>query len=305
MLVNAKNLLKKASAGRYAVGAFNVYNIETIKAVLSAAEKAKSPVILQTSSSAISYASLAVLAETMKIAARSSRVPVVLHLDHGRDIRLIKKCLKAGYNSVMLDGSALPFGKNANKTKQAAVLAHKYHASAEGEIGTIGGKEDSANNEIQFTNPEQAELFAAKTGIDSLAVGIGTSHGIFKPQSGHLRLDILKEIKKIVNVPLVLHGASLIEKKDIKKARQYGAEIKRSLGVPKAEIKKAIKLGISKINVDTDLRIIFSGAMREFYSKHPDDINPRDALAYAEEEIEKSVIEHMKLFGSVGKANTR
>lgn len=301
MLVNSKILLRKARKRRYALGAFNVYNIETIKAVIGAAEKVKSPVILQTSASAINYAGLSILAETIKVASKCSKMPIVLHLDHAKNAQLIKKCINAGYSSIMFDGSDLPFLKNIAITKKITQLAHKRRVSVEAELGTIGGKEDFSSS-IHYTNPKQAEIFIKKTKIDSLAIAIGTSHGAYKSQVKNLKFDILKEIKEKTKIPLVLHGASLIEKREINKAKNYGIKIKKSLGISKGDIKKAIKLGICKINVDTDLRIIFSSAMREFYSKNPSNINPRDALIYAEKEMEKSVIEHLNIFGSAGKA---
>lgn len=302
MIVSAKQILRKAMKGKYAVGAFNVYNIETLLAVVKAAEEMRSPVIIQTSASAIKYATLPVLAETIKIAAYSANIKAVIHLDHGKDIQLIKKCIKSGYTSVMFDGSSLPLNKNIAISRKIATLAHKNGVSVEAELGSIGGKEDSGKEEISYTNPEQASMFCEKTGIDSLAISIGTSHGIFKRNAGKLRFDILKKIKETTNIPLVLHGASLVEKRCIKKAKQVEIKIKKAEGIKKNDIKKAIELGICKINVDTDLRLVFSTAMREFYAKNKNSINPREALSYAEEKMKQEIIKHIKLFGSAEKS---
>lgn len=303
MLVSSKSILKKAQSGRYAVGAFNVYNIETLQAVIRAAEKMRSPVIIQTSKSAIEYAGLEALSGIIKSSAHGAKIPVALHLDHGKSMKLIKNCLKAGYTSIMFDGSLLPFEKNIKETKKVVNLARRYGASVEAELGILGGKEESIKNKEKiYTNPQQALVFTKKTGIDALAVSIGTAHGIFKKQAKHLRFDILKEIRKKVSIPLVLHGASLIDSALIKKARKAGIKIKKAQGISQKDIKKAIGLGICKINIDTDLRLAFTSAMRAYAKKHPSDFNPRDVLRSAEKSAEQSVMKHIKLFGSAGKA---
>lgn len=302
MIVTTKKILKDAQKRRYAVGAFNIYNIETLQAVVRAAEHCKSPIIIQTSESAIAYAGLETLVSLMRIAAKASKVPIAVHLDHGRNISLMKKAMKSGYTSVMIDASHFPFEKNIALTKDIVQSAHHQGVSVEAELGIIGGKEDDLAGMSWCTDPAQAVEFVRKTHIDSLAVAIGTSHGAYKSNANKLRLDILKEIRKRVSIPLVLHGASLVQKKDIAKARSSGIHLGKAQGIPKQQIQKAIKLGICKINVDTDLRLAFSTALREYTQKHPQSINPRDALSYAEAATQKSVEEHLKLFGSVGKA---
>lgn len=303
MLVSSKILLEKAKKRGYAVGAFNVYNVETLQAVIRAAEKLKSPVIVQTSESAIRYAGLVTLAEMVKIAAWRTKIPVALHLDHGKDIPLIKKCVKIGYTSIMIDASSLPFEKNIAFTKKVVKIAHARRASVEAEIGTLSGKEDNVMSEgIGYTDPEQARAFARATHCDALAIAIGTSHGSFKPSARKLRFDILKEVRKKVNIPLVLHGASLVDPTLLRNAKSSGISFKKTQGVRSADIKKAIRLGICKINVDTDLRIAFTSALRSFTKKNPSDYNPRDILSSAEKAAEQSVMKHIKLFGSAGKA---
>ncbi|MEK6825151.1 MAG: class II fructose-bisphosphate aldolase [Nanoarchaeota archaeon] len=302
MIATAKSVLRKAQKGRYSVGAFNIYNIETLHAVIKAAEHLKSPVIIQTSESAITYAGLETISELMHISARAAKVPVVIHLDHGRNISLIKQAIKAEYTSVMIDASHYNFEKNISLTQDIVKSARSKNISVEAELGIIGGKEDDLSGTSWCTDPKQAVEFVKRTGIDSLAIAIGTSHGAYKTKGISLRLDILKEIRKHVSIPLVLHGASLVQKKDITKARNTGITLGKAQGIPKDQIKKAIRLGICKINVDTDLRLAFSTALREHTQHHPESINPRDALSYAEEATQKSVEEHLKLFGSEGKA---
>jgi fructose-bisphosphate aldolase class II len=202
----------------------------------------------------------------------------------------------------MFDGSQLPYEENVKKTKQVVSWAKKFRVSVEAEIGTIGGKEDKVSGGIEFTDPWQAAEFAKRTGCDSLAIGIGTSHGAFKAQAKNLRLDILREVTKRVKVPIVLHGASLVDASMIKKAKKSGIQIEKARGVSPKDIKKAIKDGICKVNVDTDLRLAFTSALRDYANKNPKTINPRDLLFSGEKAAEESVIKHIILFGSKGKA---
>lgn len=302
MIVNTKKILEKAQKGKYAVGAFNIYNIETLHAAIKAAEHLESPIIIQTSESAIAYAGLNILADMMRIAAQDSKVPIAIHVDHGRNISLIKEAIKAKYTSVMIDASHFPFEKNIQLTKDIVKAAHGHGISVEAELGIIGGKEDDLEGTAWCTNPDQAQEFVKRTKIDSLAVAIGTSHGAYKNKGDKLRLDILKEIRKKVTIPLVLHGASLVPKQALAKAQATGIRLKKAQGIPPDQIKKAIKLGICKINVDTDLRLAFSTALREYTQKNPESINPRDPLTYAQQATQKSIEEHLRLFGSTGKA---
>ncbi len=301
MLFTGKKVLNKAMKLEYAVGAFNIYNLETLQAVLKGAERLKSPVIVQTSEAAIAYAGFPLLGEMVEIMALSSKVPVVLHLDHGKDIALIRRCLSLGYTSIMFDGSFFNFKKNLRLTKKVVDLVHKKGASVEAELGRIGGSEDNVKGREGYTNPDEAREFAEKTGIDSLAISIGTSHGIFKRKAHELRFDLLQAIRKKVKIPLVLHGASMVDLRLVEKARRYGVKIARSQGVAERDLRKAIQLGISKINVDTDLRIVFTTAMHASLEKRPRDVDPRHALGFARKEMQKSVEKHIKIFGSVGK----
>ena len=304
MLVTAKEVLTKAQKGKYAVGAFNVNDLEIMEAIVNAAVRLKSPVILQTSEGAIEYAGLKYLAGMIKTAAHENMIPIVLHLDHGKDIKLIKQCVKEGYTSVMIDASQYDFNKNVSITRKVVSLCHKRRISVEGELGTIGGAEDKVSERnIILTDSEYTKLFVEKTGVDSLAVAIGTSHGAYKFK-GRGKLDIkrLKDIKAKVKIPLVLHGASGVPKDIVRKAVKYGAKFEDVSGVPDLQIKLAIKNGICKINTDTDLRLSFTAAEREFLAKHPSEFDPRKILKPAKELIQKTVERRIRLFGSGGKA---
>ncbi len=301
MLVQGSFVLQKAMKQKYAVGAFNVFNLETVQAVIDGAGKLKSPVIMQTSESAIQYAGLKMIEEMIAVAASSAHIPVVMHLDHGRDIHLIRQCLNRGYTSIMFDGSLFNLKKNMRLTRKVVALVHKSGASVEAELGRISGSEDKVLGAYGYTNPEEAKEFVEKTGVDALAISIGTSHGMFKERTNALRFDLLQKIRKNVKIPLVLHGASIIDPQIVMKAKKYGLKIEKYQGVKEKDLRKAIRMGISKINVDTDLRLVFTAAMREFLKKHSQSINPREALAYARKEMQKSVEKHLKIFGSAGK----
>ena len=243
-LVSSKELLLQAQQGGYAVGAFNIENMEMAQAVIEAAEEKRSPVILQTTGSTVKYASLSVFRNIVYTLASEANVPVVMHLDHGPSFEMASDAVTAGYSSVMIDGSKLPFEENISLTKQVAELAHKAGVPVEGELGSIGGKEDShevKEKDALYTNPEQAKMFAEKSGIDSLAVAIGTAHGHYKGVP-NLDFDRLFEIKKMLDVPLVLHGSS---------------------GVPDEDVRRCISLGICKVNYATELRDAFTVGVRK------------------------------------------
>ena len=302
-LVTSKYLLKKAQKGKYAVGAFNFVNMEMFQGIVNAAVSQKSPALLQTTEGAINYAGVS----TLRNIARSVdelKIPFALHLDHGKHIDTIKSCLKVGYTSVMMDASDKSFNDNIKLTKKAAILAHKHGASIEGEIGVLAGVEDDVSAEKSiYTDPEQAKEFVLKTGVDALAIAIGTSHGAYKFKTeAKLEINILKEIRKKVNIPLVLHGASGVPRDIVKLAEKYGEKLNHSKGVPDSEIKKAVREGICKINIDTDLRLSAVAAIRETFSKHPENFDMRKIMGPARELIQKTVEQKMKLFGSVGKA---
>ncbi len=306
MLTTLSNVLKKANRQGYAVGAFNVNNLEFIQAIIAAAEAENSPVIISTSEGAISYAGMAELGVLAHIAAKKTKVPVVFHLDHGKDEKLIAEAIKSGlYTSVMFDGSHLPYKDNVRITKKIVTLAHKHDVSVEAELGAIAGIEDFVSVEekdAHLTDPEQAREFVEKTGCDALAIAIGTSHGAYKFK-GESKLDFkrLEEIEKLVNVPLVLHGASGIPTNIKKQCIKYGCKIEKAKGVSDANIRQAVKLGVDKINIDSDLRIAFDAGIRKFLHDKPEVFDPRKILTPAKDMITKVVRQKMKLFKSSGK----
>ncbi len=303
MLVTLKNILKKANKENYAVGSFNVNNMEIVQAIINAAVAQKSPVILQTSEGALSYAGVDYL-KCLAYTAAQQKVPVTLHVDHGRDLDLIRKCIKAGWTGIMYDGSHLPFEENVKNTKKVVQWAHKKGIGVEGELGTIGGAEEKIiSRHIIYTDPEAAVEFVKKTGVDALAVAIGTSHGAYKFE-GSARLDIhlLKVLKEKLQMPLVLHGASGVPAWLVTQAARFGAQLGKPEGVPDDQIKMAVQAGINKINTDTDLRLAFDAAVRKFLAEKPEDFDPRHILAPARDTIQQVVEHRMQLFGSSGKA---
>lgn len=311
MLTTLKPILRKADRGGYAVGAFNINNLEILKAVIETAVEQKSPVIVQTSEGAIDYAGMDYLLAMMRVAAESP-VPVVMHVDHGKDLGIISKALKAGYTSVMFDGSLLPYKENVAKTKRVVAWAKKTGASVEAEIGAIQGIEDFVSvseKQAFYTDPEEAARFAKTTGCDALAISIGTAHGAFKSK-GEAKLDIprLRKIDKVVKQPLVLHGASGISPSMIELLDKYCERIgdcdrlKGAKGIPDKEIRAAIRSGVRKINIDSDLRIAFTQGMREALIEKKDQIDPRKLLAPSTRLMKEVVAKKMRLFGSKGKA---
>jgi fructose-bisphosphate aldolase class II len=304
MLATLKQVLSKAQKGKYAVGAFNTSNLEIMQAIVNAASKLKSPVIIQTSEGAISYAGINYLKCLISQAAQDYRIPIVLHLDHGRDMETIRQAIKAGYTGIMIDASHLPFDKNIAMTKKVAAMAHAKGISAEGELGTIGGAEEKiVARKIKYTDPEAAKEFVEKTGVDALAVAIGTSHGAYK-FAGAAKLDIarLREIRQKVKIPLVLHGASGVPDWVDAAAEHYGARLGKPEGVPDEQVREAIRNGICKINTDTDLRLAFDAGVREFLATAPGNFDPRHILGRARELMQEVVEHRIKLFGSAGKA---
>ncbi|MBI4140291.1 class II fructose-1,6-bisphosphate aldolase [Candidatus Woesearchaeota archaeon] len=303
-LVTLKSLLYKSNKNNYAVGAFNVNNMEVLEAVIRAAESRKSPVIIQTSEGAISYAGLKILFSMIKTAVENSKIPAAIHLDHGRNLALIKKCISIGYTSIMIDASHFEFKENIKQTKKVVSLCEKKGISVEAELGTIGGAEESVvARKIIYTDPSAAKEFVDRTGIDALAIAIGTSHGAFK-FAGRQELDIsrLKQIKKLVKIPLVLHGASCVPLWLVSRANKFGAKISGAEGVPDSQVALAVKNGINKVNTDTDLRLAFTESVRETLAKNKKEFDPRKILGPARDTIQKIVEHRMKLFGSAGKA---
>jgi len=303
MLESGKTILDKANKQKYAVGAFNVSNLEILQAAVDAAAELKSPIIIQTSESAIKYAGMQNLVSLARNQAAAVKIPIALHLDHGKDMETIRNAISSGYTSVMIDASDEEFEKNIALTKKVAEIAHKKGVSVEGELGTLGGKEDYVSGKVQFTEPDSAKEFVEKTGIDCLAVAIGTSHGAYKFKSSQ-KLDIkrLEKIKKLVKMPLALHGASGVYKNAVHSAEKYGANLKGAKGNSDTEIRAAIKAGINKVNTDTDLRIAFTAALRRQLHEHPEIFDPREILKPAKEGIKQMVIRRIRIFGSQNKA---
>ncbi|MEM4700908.1 MAG: class II fructose-1,6-bisphosphate aldolase [Candidatus Bathyarchaeia archaeon] len=305
MLVTNKELLLAAKRGAYAVGAFNIQNLESLLAVVEAAVEEKSPVIVAVTPSAIKYGGLRYLTSLVKTAAENLPVPMSLHLDHGEDVETVQKCLEAGFTSVMIDGSHLPFEENIALTRRVVELAHPRGVSVEGELGRLAGVEEKTVEEREkvLTDPDEAGEFVRRTGVDALAVSIGTSHGAYKFK-GEPKLDFerLKLIREKVDVPLVLHGASSVPQWIIEKATKYGAELTGAKGIPEDHIRRAIMLGITKINIDTDLRLAFTATVREVLANQPKEFDPRKILGPAKEAMKEVVKVKMRLFGSSGKA---
>jgi fructose-bisphosphate aldolase class II len=304
MLVTNKDLMLPAMQKAYAIGAFNISNLESLLAVVEAAAEEKSPVIVAVTPSSIKYAGLAYIEKMAKTAAESVPMPMSLHLDHGKDMETVSKCIDAGFTSVMIDGSSLKFEENVALTKRVVDLARPKGISVEAELGKLAGVEESTveEKEAVLTDPEAAKEFVERTGVDALAVAIGTSHGAYKFK-GEPKLDFerLKLIREKVSTLLVLHGASSVPSRIIEKAVKYGAELSGARGIPEEHIRKAISLGITKINIDTDLRLAFTAATREFFVKSPKMFDPRKILGSAKEAMKQVVKSKMRLFGSSGK----
>ena len=282
-LVTVAELLKKAEEGKYAVGAFNCNNMEIVQAIITAAEAERAPVIIQASQGAIKYAGLEWVAGMAKLAAERAKVPVAIHLDHGTSFEQCVKCIRAGFSSVMIDGSKLPFEENVALTNKVVEVARAVGVSVEAELGKIGGTEDDISvdeREAMLTDPDEAKEFVERTKVDSLAVAIGTAHGQYKGKP-ELDFDRLEKIKKLVKIPIVLHGSS---------------------GVPDEDIRRAISLGVSKVNIDTNIREAFTNTMRRILNEKPKEIDPRKVLGPAREAAVEVIREKIRLFGTSGKA---
>lgn len=299
-------LQKKAQQGKYAVGAFNTSNLEITQAILEAAAENSSPVIIATSQSAIEYAGIETLSNLVRTLAGHLSIPVSLHLDHGTDYDIIISCLHHGWTSVMIDGSHAPLEENIAMTREIVKVAHAVGISVEAELGRLVGVEDQISvkaEDAHLTDPDEAVRFVSETGCDTLAVAIGTSHGAYKFK-GEAKLDFdrLKAIIRKVEVPLVLHGASSVKREIVEKGTQYGARLPGAAGVPEEHIRKAISLGITKVNIDTDLRLAFTADTREFLAQQPEVFDPRKILGAGRQGMKELVKEKIALLGSVGKA---
>jgi len=305
-LATNKELLTLARNGGYAVGAFNINNLEILQAIVSAGEAERSPAIIAVSEGAIQYAGMPYLISMVRTAAAQTSIPISLHLDHGKDLEVIGSCIDNGFTSVMIDGSEFEFEKNIEVTKKVVEMAKKKGVSVEAELGRLKGIEEKisvSEKEAFFTNPQAAEDFLKRTGVDALAIAIGTSHGAYKFK-GEAKLDFerLKEIARKISIPLVLHGASGVPATVLERAERFGAKLPGAKGIPDEAIQKAIALGISKINIDTDLRLSFVGALREILATKPDEFDPRKILGPGREAIKQTVQSKMRLFGSSGRA---
>lgn len=305
-LVGTKELFEKALKEKYAIGAFNINNMELLQAIAEAGEELKSPLILQVSAGARKYANKTYLIKLAEAALETTTVPIVLHLDHGEDFEICKACIDDGFSSVMIDGSKYSFEENIALTKQVVDYGHSKGVSVEAELGKLAGVEDniSSANSI-YTDPDQAGEFVERTGCDSLAVAIGTSHGAYKFK-GEAKLDFdrLKQIKAKVgeDYPLVLHGASSVPAELVKICNEYGAKIEDAQGVPEIMLEQARTMGVAKINVDTDLRIAFTGMIRKSFVETPNNFDPRQYLGPARDAVRELVKQKIKIFGSDNKA---
>ena len=307
-LVTTKEMFEKAYKGGYAIGAFNVNNMEIIQGIVDAAAEQNSPVILQASSSAIKYARVPYLKKMIEAALEEHDIPVVLHLDHGPDFETCKMCIDNGFTSVMIDGSKYDFEENVALTKKVVDYAHSHGVVVEAELGKLAGIEDDVNvsaSDAMYTDPEQAKEFVERTGCDSLAIAIGTSHGAYKFKGeAKLRFDILAKVKELIpNTPIVLHGASTVIPEFVEQCNKYGGNIPGAKGVPDEMLHEASLSGVSKINVDTDLRLAMTGAIREVFTEDPSVFDPRKYLGAARTQI-KDIVEHKirDVFGSSNKA---
>lgn len=310
-LTNTKAMFAKANKEGYAVPAFNFNNMEMALAIVEACAEMGSPVILQCSKGALTYmgpdvAPLLAKAAVDRARNMGSDIPVALHLDHGPDLETVKLCIESGFSSVMIDGSHYDFDKNIQVSKEVADYAHKFDVTVEAELGVLAGIEDDVKAESHtYTNPDEVEEFIGKTGVDSLAIAIGTSHGAHKFKPGEdpkLRLDILKEIeKRIPGFPIVLHGSSAVPKQYTDMIKQYGGEVKDAIGIPDAQLRSAASSAVAKINVDTDGRLAFTAAVRRVLGTNPKEFDPRKYLGAAKDEMKayyKTKI--VDVFGSEG-----
>jgi len=296
-LVNSKELFAKAVKGGYAIPAFNFNNLEQMQAIVAACVETKSPVIMQVSSGARKYANQTLLRYLAQGAVEYAKelgaeIPIVLHLDHGDTFELCKSCIDMGFSSVMIDGSHHSFDKNIELTKQVVEYAHAHGVTVEGELGVLAGVEDEVSAEHHtYTQPEEVEEFVKRTGVDSLAISIGTSHGAFKFKPGQnpeIRLDILQEIeKRIPGFPIVLHGASSVPQEIVEEINKYGGKLKDSIGIPEDQLRKAAASAVCKINIDSDGRLAMTAAIRKVFAESPEEFDPRKYLGPARESLKQ------------------
>ncbi len=307
-LVNTIDMFKKAYAGGYAIGAFNVNNMEIIQGITEAAKEVNAPLILQVSSGARKYANHTYLMKLIEAALIETDLPIAVHLDHGDTFELCKSCIDGGFTSVMIDGSHHSFEDNIKLTKQVVEYAHDKGITVEGELGRLAGVEDDVSvsqEDSSYTHPDEVEEFVSRTGVDSLAIAIGTSHGAFKfTGEPLLRFDILEEIqRRMPNYPIVLHGASSVIPEYVDMINQFGGTMPGARGVPEEMLRKAASLAVCKINIDSDLRLAMTASIRKVFAESPGEFDPRKYLAPARSEIQKLVKNKLvNVLGCAGKA---
>jgi fructose-bisphosphate aldolase class II len=321
--VNTKEMFKKAMAGKYAIPAYNFNNMEQLQAIIDGCGKSKSPVILQVSKGARQYANEVLLRYMGQGAVEMAKskgysIPVTLHLDHGDTFETCKECIDSGFSSVMIDGSHFSFAENIELTKKVVEYAHAHDVTVEGELGVLAGVEDEVSAEhSHYTQPAEVEEFVAKTGVDSLAISIGTSHGAFKfkPEQctlnadgilvpPELRFDILEEVeKRIPGFPIVLHGSSSVLPQYVKIINQYGGKMDAAVGIPAEQLRRAAKSAVCKINIDSDGRLVFTAMIRKVFADKPGEFDPRKYLGPARDELVKMIVDkNQTVLGSAGQA---
>ncbi len=307
-LVNTIDMFKKAYTGGYAIGAFNVNNMEIIQGITEAAKEVNAPLILQVSSGARKYANHTYLMKLIEAAMIETNLPIAVHLDHGDTFDLCKSCIDGGFTSVMIDGSHHSFEENIALTKKVVEYAHAHNVTVEGELGRLAGVEDDVNvsaEDSSYTHPDEVEEFVTRTGVDSLAIAIGTSHGAFKfAGDAHLRFDILEEIqRRMPGYPIVLHGASSVIPEYVDMINKYGGSMPGAKGVPEEMLRKAASMAVCKINIDSDLRLAMTASIRKVFAESPGEFDPRKYLAPARTEIQKLVKNKLvNVLGCAGKA---
>ena len=310
-LVTSTEMFKKAYDGGYAIGAFNVNNMEIVQGITEACREEKAPVILQVSKGARAYANHTYLVKLVEAAVlECPEIPIVLHLDHGPDFETCKACIDGGFTSVMIDASSKPFAENIEITRKVVEYAHDHGVVVEAELGTMAGIEDDVKvsaEDSSYTHPEEVEEFVSKTGCDSLAIAIGTSHGAYKFKPGtkpQLRFDVLEEVsRRLPGFPIVLHGSSSVPQNYVEMINAHGGKMPGAIGVPEDQLRHAAELSVCKINIDSDLRLAMTGTIREFFDAHPDKFDPREYLKPARANI-KELVRHklVNVLGCAGKA---
>ena len=309
-LVTSKEMFEKAYKGGYAIGAFNVNNMEIIQGITEAAAELKAPLILQVSKGARAYANRTYLMKLVEAAVIETGLPICLHLDHGDSSEICKSCIDDGFTSVMIDASSKPFAENIALTRQVVEYAHDHGVVVEAELGTLAGIEDEVKvsaEDSSYTRPEEVEEFVEKTGCDSLAIAIGTSHGAYKFKPGtkpQLRFDVLEEVeKRLPEFPIVLHGSSSVPQEFVEKINKYGGNMPGAIGVPEDQLRKAASMAVCKINIDSDLRLAMTASIREHFALYPADFDPRQYLKPARAAI-KAMVAHkiVDVLGCDGKA---